>query len=242
MGRIMRCVWGVSCIVCGVYHVLCMGCIMYCVWGVSCTVCGMYHVLCMGCIMYCVWGVSCTVYGVYHVLCMGVSCTVYEMLGVYSHPRFTVYWIVGQQSSIFFPLVTTYSEGKVGGWTICHFSIIQVHFVFVNSISFFFFLFLIEHYMFIISAFWLGCDRPSQLLYIMPALLLSILTPLFLLSSSVSLSYFVLAVPMRECLGKHSCMSSLCPIAILNGTFLFSLGEIVSLVRSFVYQNQIKLN
>ena len=34
-------------------------------------------------------------------------------------------------------------------------------------------------------------------------------------------SYFVLAVPMRECLGKHLCMSSPCPIAILNGTFLF---------------------
>ena len=45
--------------------------------------------------------------------------------------------------------------------------------------------------------------------------------PLFLLSSSVSLSYFGLAVPLRECLGKNSCMSSTCPIAILNGTFLF---------------------
>ena len=75
-----------------------------------------------------------------------------------------------------------------------------------------------------------------------PALLLSILTLLFLPSSSVSLSYFVLAVPMRECLGKHSCMSSPCPIAILNGTFLFSRGEIVCLRRSFVYQNPIKLN
>ena len=33
---------------------------------------------------------------------------------------------------------------------------------------------------------------------VLPALLLSILTPLFLQSSSVSLSYFVLAIPMRE--------------------------------------------
>ena len=66
-----------------------------------------------------------------------------------------------------------------------------------------------------------------------PALLLSILTPLFLLSSSVSLSYFVLVVPMRDCLGKHSCMSSPCPIAIQKGTFLFSRGEIACLGRSF---------
>ena len=85
------------------------------------------------------------------------------------------------------------------------------------------FLFLIKYYhiLFIIIVFWKGCDRPSGLLLFVPAFLLSILTPLFLPSSSVSLSYFVLAVPMRECLGKHSCMSSPCPIAILNGTFLF---------------------
>ena len=90
---------------------------------------------------------------------------------------------------------------------------------------------------------WVRCDRPSGLLLFVPALLLSIITPLFLPSSSVSLSYFVLAVPMRECLGGHSCMSSPCPIAILYGTFLFSRIEIVcDLGRSFVYQNQIKLN
>ena len=53
----------------------------------------------------------------------------------------------------------------------------------------------------------------------MPALLLSTPTPPVLLSSSVSVSYFILAVPMRECLGKHSCMSSQFPIAILNGPF-----------------------
>ena len=83
-------------------------------------------------------------------------------------------------------------------------------------------LFLIKYYhiLFIISVFWLGCDRPSGLLFFVPALLLSTLTPLFL-SSSVSLSYFILAVPMRECLGKHSCMSSPFPIAILNCTFFF---------------------
>ena len=70
--------------------------------------------------------------------------------------------------------------------------------------------------MFIIIAFWLGCDMPSGLLFFVPALL-SVLTPFF-----VCLSYFVLAVPMRECLGKHSCMSSPFPIAILNDTCFFS--------------------
>ena len=68
--------------------------------------------------------------------------------------------------------------------------------------------------MFIIIVFVLGCDRPAGLLFFVPALLLSILTHLFLPSSSVSLCYFILAVPMRECLGKHSCMSSPFPIAI----------------------------
>ena len=130
------------------------------------------------------------------------------------------------------------------GWMICNFSNISVHFAFcsLNFIVIFPFLIKYSDILFIIIVFWLGCDRPSGLLLFVPALLLSILTPLFLPSSSVSLSYFVLAVPMRECLGKHSCMSSPCPIAILNGTFLFSRGEIVcNLGRSFVYQNQIKL-
>ena len=69
----------------------------------------------------------------------------------------------------------------------------------------------------------IGCDRPSGHLYFVPALLFFILTPLFLPSSSVSLSYFILAIPMRKCLGKHSCMSSPFLIGILNGT-LFSNG------------------
>ena len=57
--------------------------------------------------------------------------------------------------------------------------------------------------------------------FFVPDLLLSILTPLFLPSSSISLSYFVLAVQMRGWLGKHSCMCSQFPIAILNGTCFF---------------------
>ena len=41
------------------------------------------------------------------------------------------------------------------------------------------------------------------------------------LLNSVSSSHFILAVPMRKCLRKHSCMSSSFPIP------LFSQGEIV---------------
>ena len=40
-------------------------------------------------------------------------------------------------------------------------------------------------------------------------------------ASSVSLSYFILAVSMCECLGKHSCMSCSFLIAILKGTCVF---------------------
>ena len=58
----------------------------------------------------------------------------------------------------------------------------------------------------------------TGLISFVSAALLSTFIFLFLLSSSVSLSNFYLSVPMRGCLGKHSCMSSRFPIAILNGT------------------------
>ena len=58
----------------------------------------------------------------------------------------------------------------------------------------------------------------TGLLSFLSAVLLSTFILLLLPSSSVSLSNFYLAVPMRGCLGKHSCMSSPFPIAILNGT------------------------
>ena len=74
--------------------------------------------------------------------------------------------------------------------------------------------------MFINIAFCLGSDRPSDLFF-RPALLISMLTPLYLPSSSVSLSSVIIAVPMQVCLGKHSCTSSF-PIALLNGTYFFS--------------------
>ena len=94
---------------------------------------------------------------------------------------------------------------------------------FVNWISLYFLIFykILPYYVYyycILIRIWKAVGTSF---FFMSALLLSILTPLFLPSSSVSLPYFVLAVPMRECLEKHSCMSSPCPIAILNGTFLF---------------------
>ena len=66
------------------------------------------------------------------------------------------------------------------------------------------------------------------------------LTPLSLPSSSVSLSYFILSVPTRKCLGKHLCTSSPFLIAILNGTFFARLYS-PSFGRSFAYQNRIIL-
>ena len=78
---------------------------------------------------------------------------------------------------------------------------------FINWISVYFFRFLKKkyyHIMFVIVVFWLRIP-----------------TPLLLPSSSVSLSYFILAVPKLECLGKHSCMSCPFHIAILNGKLFF---------------------
>ena len=71
--------------------------------------------------------------------------------------------------------------------------------------------------MFINIVFWFGGDLLLGLLSFVPALLLSILTPLFLPSLPVSLFYFIFAVPMREWLGKHSFTSSPFPLATLNG-------------------------
>ena len=92
--------------------------------------------------------------------------------------------------------------------------------------------------MFIIIVFRLGCDRPSGLLLFVPAVLFSILAPLFCVSSSVSWSHSILAVPMRECMGKHSCMSSPFPLAILNGTssFLSLVQENINMPSGHYYR------
>ena len=71
--------------------------------------------------------------------------------------------------------------------------------------------------------------RRRGIFFFAQALLLSIHTPLFLLSSCVSLSYFNLALPMRQCLGRHSCMSSQFFIAILYYTLVFSRNEMIEM-------------
>ena len=80
--------------------------------------------------------------------------------------------------------------------------------------------------------------------YSCPLYFFPILTPLFCPSSSVSLSYFILAVPMRECLGKHSCMRSQFPIAILNGTssFLSVVQENINMPSGNYYVDRPVIN
>ena len=57
-------------------------------------------------------------------------------------------------------------------------------------------------------------------------------------SVRLRLSQFILAVPMRECLGKHSCKSSQFPIAILNGTssFLSLVQETINMPSGHYYR------
>ena len=84
---------------------------------------------------------------------------------------------------------------------IFHFSIVQVHCFFV--VEFYCtFPFLIKRYhtMFIVIVFKFGIDGPSGLIVFHGRFTSFILTPLVLYipSSSVSFSYFILAVPMHS--------------------------------------------
>ena len=63
-------------------------------------------------------------------------------------------------------------------------------------------------------------------LFIPKCVLHSILIHPFLPSFYVSLSYFILAVPMRKCQGKHACMSFTFPIAILKCPCFFSTVQL----------------
>ena len=70
---------------------------------------------------------------------------------------------------------------------------------------------------------------------------------LFLPFSSVLLSYFILAVPMRECLGKHSrslCMSSTLPIGYSHTEWNLLVSDSVQCVfgsKKKKYLSTIKL-
>ena len=57
-----------------------------------------------------------------------------------------------------------------------------------------------------------------------------------LLSFFLYVFYFILASPMRKYSGKHSCMSSKFPIAILNAPF-FARRNVLCCGKSFAYQN-----
>ena len=76
----------------------------------------------------------------------------------------------------------------------------------------------------------------------MPALLLSILTPPFIHSSSVSLPYFIVAVLMRKCPGRvddlsfFDCLSLFCLLLIeLNYIFFLLLRIIPGYVYCIVF-------
>ena len=75
--------------------------------------------------------------------------------------------------------------------------------------------FFVYYYYYI---FGLGFETPSGLLFFR-AFFASFYTHASLLTFFVC--FFVLFGKTLECLGKHSCMSSPFPIAILNGTFIF---------------------
>ena len=108
-----------------------------------------------------------------------------------------------------------------GGNLLIFFRLFKSIFLLLNFIVLFPSLIKYYNIMFIIIiVFLLGSDRPSGLLFVL-ALLLSILTTPLLPTSSVPLSYFILAVSIRKCLGKHSFMGSPFPIAILYGTCFF---------------------
>ena len=92
-----------------------------------------------------------------------------------------------------------YGEGLI----ILHFAIVQVHFIFyLNFIELFPYHKILTNYVCILLLYFDSSVIGRLDFFFGPILLLSILTPLFLPSSSVSLSYFILAVPMRQCLGK----------------------------------------
>ena len=67
--------------------------------------------------------------------------------------------------------------------------------------------------------------RASGLLFFFCAHITSFHTDSFLITC-VSLSYFILAVDMLECLGKHSCMSCIFSIAILNGNCFYVTAQL----------------
>ena len=95
--------------------------------------------------------------------------------------------------------------GEVDDFSI---SVVEVHFMFcrLNFVGFFSYLTKCFHIMNIVILFSFGIDCQAGLHFY--ARFTSLHTHTSLLNSFVCFLSFILAVPMRECLGKHSCMSS----------------------------------
>ena len=93
--------------------------------------------------------------------------------------------------------------------------------------------------MFILIVFVLVSERPSGLLFFVPAFLLSILTPLFLPSSSV----YLISSLLFPCISVWENTRAWVPfhIAILHGTFFFARRNSPCVGWSFAYQNLIIL-
>ena len=110
-----------------------------------------------------------------------------------------------------------------GGWMICHFSIIWVHFVFCQLYFIILFPFLIKYYhiMFIIIVFWLGCDRPSGL-HFFRARFASFHTHASLLT--IFVCFFVL---FRSCCSHARVYEFPMSYSRTEWYLLFSRGEIV---------------
>ena len=91
---------------------------------------------------------------------------------------------------------------------------------FVSSISLYFFPYLIKYYnMFLLCLSLLYFDEVGigRGTYFFNSFHTNYTSLLIVFVFCIS--YLIFAVPMRERLGKHTCMSSPLPIAILNGTF-----------------------
>ena len=124
-----------------------------------------------------------------------IKCILYLLIKIstsqstYTFPWHYSYFIV---MFIFLNICNTYG----GGWMICHFSTLQVQLFLLIEFHFTFSIFC-KIKQFIIIVFWIGNNRPSGFLFtFVPALLLSILTPLLILTKFVC--FFILF---------HSCCS-----------------------------------
>ena len=99
-----------------------------------------------------------------------------------------------------------------------HFSIVKfILFLYIEfSVIFLYLIKILPYYVYYYCI--LGCFFRAILGSFVLCLLISILSLLFFYFSVL---FHILAGPMRECLGKHSCLNSIFPISMLNETCSF---------------------